>query len=264
MEITPHIVYNNYKMCYEANIFNNIFGEDNWRVSSLLDQSIIYCQYFNIPLPSCIKLDSLRDVLHIHVKENPVFDTFLEKNSKIDKNKPVIINANFKDKTIVIHAVVSNIKTNYFQTITVSLNNLRVGKIEIIFKELKQRIEHSLKINETKAFHYFTTINTLFREIAVKIKKIMDNKEELKQKLMNEITLLDKITSTNVFISDSERNEIGLIEKELAQERVETAVAATLATLAATSEEPPAETFAETSAETFAETSAEPPAKKSK
>jgi hypothetical protein len=253
MEITPNMVYNNYKMCYEANIFNNIFGEDNWRVSSLLDQSIIYCQYFNIALPSCTNLNLIKDVLHINVKENPVFDTFLEKNPKIDKKKPIIINANFKDKTIVIHAVVSNIKTNYFQTITVSLNNLKVCKIEIIFKELKQWIEHSLKKNQTQAFYYYTTINTSFREITVKIKKMMDNKEELKQKLMNEITLLDKITSANVFISDSERKEIEVIEKELAQERVETAVAATLATLA--------ETSAETSVET-SETSVEPPAKR--
>ena len=225
-----------------------------------MDQSIIYCQYFNISLPSCINLILLKDILHIHVKENPVFDTFLEKNPKIDKNKPIIINANFKDKTIVIHAVVSNIKTNYFQTITVSLNNLKVCKIEIIFKELKQRIEHSLKNNETQAFHYFTTINTLFREITVKIKKMMDNKEELKQKLMNELALLDKITSANVFISDSERKEIEVIEKELAQERVETAVAATLATLAETSAET-SEDKSAISAETSA-TSTEPPAKR--
>jgi hypothetical protein len=255
MEVTPDMIYNNYcNIMYPH--FNRIFGEGNWCLHTLTDQAIIYSGYFNISLPSWFNFKNNSENVYIEFKESPTFQEFLDKNPKVDKNKPIIIYIDINDKKFIINAKISDINfKEHYPELTVSLNNVTVRKIDCILSNITNRIFVSIKSNtmDCKTFDFLTKMHVIFREILCKIIINKDMKEDNKQKLQNQIDKINEMYSKNIYVYNSYKesfkastNKVEGVSGEKVDAVSEEAGAiealATLATLAANEEqvEPPA------------------------
>ncbi len=212
MEVTPGMIYNNYCNIMYPHL-NRIFGEGNWCLNTLTDQAIIYSGYFNIQLPSCFIFKLNNDNVYIEFKESPTFQEFLDKNPKLDKNKPIYIHIDINNKKFIINATLSDKKfQEIYPEITVSLNNITVRKIHCIICNITNRIFCSIKSKDLKTFNFLTTMHVVFREILSKITINKGMKEENKQKLQNQIAKIDEIYNKNIYMSNS---DIDVFKKSL-------------------------------------------------
>jgi len=209
MEVTPAMIYNNYCNIMYPHI-NRIFGEGNWCLYTLTDHAIIYSGYFNIPLPSCFIFKLNIENVYIEFKESPTFQEFLDKNPKVDKNKPIYINIVINEKKFIINAHISDKKfQELYPELTVSLNNVTVRKIDCILSNITNRIYGPIKSNtmDFNTFHFLTKMHVVFREILGKISANKGMKEDNKQKLQNQIAKIDEMYSKNLYMSDSDREK---------------------------------------------------------
>ncbi len=267
MDITPDMIYNNYcNIMYPH--FNRIFGEGNWCLNTLTDQAIIYSGYFNIPLPSWFIFKHNSENVYIEFKESPTFQEFLDKNPKVDKNKPIIIYIDINDKKFIINAKISDIKfKEIYPELTVSLNNVTVRKIHCILSNITNRICGSIKSNtmDCNTFNFLTKMHVIFREILYKIIVNKDMKEDNKQKLQNQIDKIDEMYSKNIYMSNSDMEAFKNLHTKASINKVEGATGVSDKQVDAVAEEAEALTALATIAElAYHEEQVEPPAKKAK
>jgi hypothetical protein len=223
MEVTPAMIYNNYCNLMYPHL-NRIFGEGNWCLHTLTDQAIIYSGYFNISLPSWFNFKNNSENVYIEFKESPKFQEFLDKNPKIDKNKPIIIYIDINDKKFIINAKISDIKfKEIYPELTVSLNNVTVRKIDCILSNIDNRIFVSIKSNtmDYKTFDFLTKMHVIFREILCKIMVNRDMKEDNKQKLQNQIDKIDEMYSKNIYMSNSDKEAFKNLHTKASTNKVE-------------------------------------------
>ncbi len=232
MSSIPITIYNNYCKVYPK--LNSIFGENNWYVLKDIDQAIIYSMYFNIEIPSVFNIlhasiyalsnqkapfNYPTNYLHVWFKDTPTFQSFLDKNPKIDKTKNIQIVLNDTENTKI--NIIARIKTNFDSESLVVLNNLNVVKVNMILCSLNLNIKKE-KYKSDDELNYLTTMYTVFLNIILYIKKFKEMKEMNKQKLLKQIDKLEELDQTKVFSSDAELEKYKIQTESNTSEQSET------------------------------------------
>jgi hypothetical protein len=193
---TISMVYNKYLKSYEK--FNAIFGEGNWAINNFLEQSIIYCAFFEVPFPSLIKFDVSKETVYIGFNDNPTFQTFYEKNPKIDKTKPFFIHINNNNnEKIIIRAIKQTMPVN--KDAYVLLNKLNVLKLNVLQYNIMKDIKEGVTSNNSKHITYYSVLNTVVVIIIDTIDKNRQNKDKVKENHMKAIAKIDEMFSINIF-----------------------------------------------------------------
>ena len=186
-------VYNKYLKSFEN--FNTIFGEGNWAINNYVEQSMIYCAFFELQFPASFKHDFSKDNLYIGFIDNPTFQKFHEKHPKLDKTKPLSIHSSNNNEKFIIRAImIQNIdKSSY-----VVLNKLNVCKLNVLHFSILKNIKNNSINDNYKLINYYCSLNNIILRIIDMTDTIRNEKDVLKEKHMKAIAKIDEICSIDI------------------------------------------------------------------